>query len=268
MKFLKKFLPELLFALLFLASSCNRPSPPRETNSYNDVFERKYGKEVEKIRATRSPMQQVSKEITTIQPPTEDELRTMNNKAGDNYYAYTDVSKFGEKVPQNYLPNGEFYEATRGNNPSNSLPQNMFQVSYNTTLHPPFRRFGVEFDRIVIPASDVYGVKTEMSEKSYLLAGNSSLQKNVDQINAEKTAEDIEMSEILIDEQKQLRRKQRMQKTFGDDSLEIALLENDSEKTEKISDKKATVKIKVKPTPDQKDQQGGFMEKVQKILKN
>ena len=115
---------------------------------------------------------------------------------------------------------------------------------------------------------DVYGVQTEMSEKSYLLAGNNSLQKNVDQINAEKTAEDIEMSEALINEQKQLRRKQRMQKTFGDDSLELALLENDSEKTEKISDKKAAIKVKVNPAPDQKDQQGGFIEKVQKILKN
>ena len=267
MKFLKKFLPELLCALLLLTSSCTWSSS-KEVNVYNAVFDKKYGKEVDKIRATRAPTQEINKEITTIQPPTEDEMRAINNKAGNNYYAYTDVSKFGEKGPQNYLPNGEFYEASRNNNPSNTLPPNMFQVSYNTTLHPPFRRFGVEFDRIVIPASDVYGVKTEMSEKSYVLAGNNSLQKNVDQINAEKTAEDIEMSETLINEQKQLRRKQRMQKTFGDDSLELALLENDLEKTEKISDKKAAIKVKVKPTPDQKDQQGGLIEKVQKILKN
>jgi len=267
MKFLKKFLPELLCALLLLVSSCALFSS-KKANVYNAVFDKKYGKEVEKIRATRAPTQEISKEITTIQPPTEDEMRAMNNKAGDNYYAYTDVSKFGGKEPQNYLPNGEFYEAARSNNPSNALPQNMFRVSYNTTLHPPFRRFGVEFDRIVIPASDVYGVKTEMSEKSYLIAGNNSLQKNIDQINAEKTAEDIEMSEALINEQKQLRRKQRMQKTFGDDSLELALLENDSEKTEKISDKKAAIKVKVNPASDQKDQQGGLVETVQKILKN
>ncbi|MES2961632.1 MAG: hypothetical protein V4694_04545 [Pseudomonadota bacterium] len=267
MKLLKKFLPEFLCALLLLVSSCTWSSS-KQVDNYNAVFEKKYGKEVEKIRTTRAPVQQISKEVTTIQPPTEDELRTMNNPAGNNYYAYTDVSKFGEKGPQNYLPNGEFYESARNNNPSNALPQNMFQVSYNTTLHPPFRRFGVEFDRIVIPTSDVYGVKTEMSEKSYLLAGNGSLQKNVDQINSEKTAEDIEMSETLINEQKQLRRQQRMQKTFGDDSLELALLENDLEKTEKISDKKSAVKVKVNPTPDPKDQQGGFIETVQKILKN
>ncbi len=267
MKFLKKFLPELLCSLLLLVSSCAWSSL-KKVNAYNAVFDKKYGKEVEKIRATRAPTQEINKEITTIQPPTEDEMRAINNKSGDNYYAYTDVSKFGEKGPQNYLPNGEFYEASRSKNPSNTLPPNMFQVSYNTALHPPFRRFGAEFDRIVIPTSDVYGVKTEMSEKSYLLAGNNSLQKNIDQINAEKTAEDIEMSEALINEQKQLRRKQRMQKTFGDDSLEIALLENDSEKTEKISDKKAEIKIKVKPAPDQKNQQGDFSEMVQKILKN
>jgi hypothetical protein len=267
MKFLKKFLPELLCASLLLASSCTLPSL-KKVNTYNAVFDKKYGKEVEKIRATRAPTQEINKEITTIQPPTEDEMRAINNKSGDNYYAYNDVSKFGEKGPQNYLPNGEFYEASRGKNPSNTLPPNMFQVSYNTALHPPFRRFGAEFDRIVIPTSDVYGVKTEMSEKSYLLAGNNSLQKNIDQINAEKTAEDIEMSEALINEQKQLRRKQRMQKTFGDDSLEIALLENDSEKTEKISDKKAEIKVKVKSAPDQKDQQDDFSEMIQKILKN
>jgi hypothetical protein len=264
MKFLKKFLPELLCTLLFLASSCAW-SPLKKANDYNAAFDKKYGKEVEKIRATRLPTQEINKEITTIQPPSEDEIRALNNKIGNNYYAYTDVSKFGEKGPQNYLPNGEFYEASRDSNPSNTLPPNMFQVSYNTTLHPPFHRSGVEFDRIVIPASDVYGVKTEMSEKSYLLAGNNSLQKNVDQINAEKTAEDIEMSEILINEQKQLRRKQRMQKTFGDNSLELALLENDSEKTEKIFDKKATIKIKVKPASDQKKQQGSF---IGKIIKN
>ena len=267
MKFLKRFLPELLCALILLVSSCAWSSS-KKVNAYNAVFDKKYAKEVEKIRATRSPTQQISKEVTTIQPPTEDEMHLINNRAGDNYYAYTDVSKFGEKEPQNYLPNGEFYEASRGNNPSNTLPPNMFQVSYNTKLHPPFRRFGVEFDRIIIPASDVYGVQTEMSEKSYLLAGNNSLQKNIDQINAEKTAEDIEMSEALINEQKQLRRKQRMQKTFGDDSLELALLENDSEKTEKISDKKAAIKVKVKSASDQKDQQFSLTEKVEKILKN
>jgi hypothetical protein len=259
MKSMKRFLPEFLFLVMFLPSCSSKVN-------YNAAFEKKYGQDVEKIKVDRTQSKESQTTVTVLQPPTEEDLRAMNSQSDQGYYAYVDVSRFGEKTPQKYLPNGEFYEQLRVNNPGNSLPPNIFEISYDTRLYPAFRKAGAEFDRIPIPSADVYGVKTEMSEKPYLLVGNDVLKKTVDQIIAERTAEDVEFSEILIKEQKQLSRQQRMKKTFGDEvSLEVALLEKTKEQPNRANE----VKMKSNSSKDQKTQNGDdFLGSVQQILKN
>lgn len=270
MKLLQKFLPEFLcLGISFLLFSCST------YKDQNAVFEKKYGKSYEKVKAERTPAKGSQSVVTVLQAPTEADLRNMANESNLNDYAYVDVSKFGERVPQATLPNGEFYEHGRSQNPSNAVPPDLFEIGFNTELHPPFRKTGIEFDNISVPPVDVYGVKTEMSEKPYLLAGNNSLQENIIKINSEKTADDIEISEILIKEQKQLKRKQKMQEIFGTDSLEIEAVEPDEEsfaknKMVKVKDGKNPVPAMVKTPVEGKTEvkQGSAVRAIKKLFKN
>jgi hypothetical protein len=226
-----------VFILLqLLLPSCS------SSQNINEAFEKKYGKEIKKIKVARAPIKESNQQVVFITPPTEEEI-TASIAAESDYYPYVDVSKFGEKMPQHYLPNAETYEQTKANNPANSLPSNMFEIAYNTTLYPAFRKTGTEFDRIEIPPTDVYGVKTEMSEKPYLLAGVDSLQKAIDQVSAEKTADDIEFSHILVKEQKQLHRQEKMEKIFGKNSIELASLEKPAEKKEEKKESKENLNL-------------------------
>lgn len=241
MKFLQKFLLKILLPVFCFAGvfSCSSPQ------NINEVFEQKFGKQVGKIKAERTPPKGSKGEVISSPVPVLNDLHDSDSSGQNkNYYAYVDVTKFHEKTPQYYFPNGESYEQEAAKNPSNSLPQNMFDVSYNTALYPPFRRIGAEFDRIEVPEKDAYGVKTAMSEKPYLLAGNDSLKRNIDQIISEKNADEIEFSETLIREQKQLKRKEKMVKIFGRNSVELVSLneseENQNENPEKKSQPKAT----------------------------
>jgi hypothetical protein len=242
-KFSFKFLLFSILPLLF--SSCTSNTLP----TTNESFQKKYGKEVDKIKVERTPSKQMQKDLTTPQSfgQYESEVVADPSLPNSEYYAYVDVSKFGEKFPQRYLPDGEAYEQNRGKNPSNSLPPDVFEVAYNVELYPAFRRVGAEFDGINIPKSDIYGVKTEISEKPYLLVGSNSLQKNLDHIETTRTAEDVEFSEILMKEQKQLRRKEKMIKIFGHDSIELASLEKSGKEnstTEAIEKKSRSDKLK------------------------
>ena len=153
------------------------------------------------------------------------------------HYANVDFEEYSAVKPKDHLPDAGSFEHGRT---SSQFPQGMFDLRYRTRLSPPFRKSGFEFDRIKVPMKDAYGVKTEMSEKEYLLVGNESLQKNVDQINSQRSEDDIDNSEILIKEQKWLKRRRKMMRIFGEDSLEAELENKDDELLEggKVDSKK------------------------------
>lgn len=212
---------------VFLAStllSC------KSDDSANNGFKEKYGQRVEEIQSARMPPAPTFKQVTVSTPPTEEEVA---HSVANDYYPYVDIAKFGEKAPQNYLPGAEVYEQSR-NNRSGALPANIFEITYNLVLHPPFQKIGAEFDVIKVPESDAYGVKTAMSDKTYLLAGGDSLQKSIDEINADKNLTDAEISEILIFEKKQIARKKKMAKMLdGQEQVELAMLEKGKKSKEK-----------------------------------
>lgn len=223
---------------IFVATLASLPlfacsSPQQEVNK---LFEQKYGEEIRNVKkqraaASRDPEQQGVMIFST--PPSAEDVA--KEKIANGYYPYADITKFGEKAPQNYAPNGEVYQQSQKSDPANSLPPDMFYVTYKTDLHQPFRRVGTEFDSIQIPQEDIYGVKTEMSLKAYLLAGNNALQRNIDEINNARTKEDFEISETLIKEQKQLKQKEKMAKIFGKEkTIEIAFVskKDDADKKE------------------------------------
>ncbi len=225
-----------LISSLFLVSflfSCKSDSA-----GVNSVFQERYGKEVEKIKVERLPPLQnaLSNNKVVFNDKVEQDWR---DQESNDSYAYMDPSKLDPKqVPQEFLPNSQVYQNSQS---GGNLPNDMFVVTYNTELSPPFVRYGVEFDRIIIPESDAYGVKTEMSDKVYVLAGNDSLQKNIDVINAQRTRRDIENSEILIAEQKRLRREQKSKKIFGNSSSELVVVRKKEEPEKRAVPKVAVV---------------------------
>ncbi|OFW81208.1 MAG: hypothetical protein A2887_02900 [Alphaproteobacteria bacterium RIFCSPLOWO2_01_FULL_40_26] len=200
------------FAAIFflLISSCS------SFDNSNEAFEKKYRKEVAKITKERAPKDQQKKPIVfTSTPPSEAEL--MEDIVGEGeYYPYADIAKLGDKPRYENLPNGEIYQQMKSQNPANNLPPNIFEITYNTVLHPPFQMIGAEFDVIQIPDHDAYGVATAMSDKNYLLVSGEALQRSVDKINSEKTAIDAEINNILVAEKKRLARKRKAEKIFGE----------------------------------------------------
>lgn len=204
----------LLFLTTALASCFSKTAP-----NVNAQFEEKYGKEVAKMRLERAVDPSANSVNVTQSPYATDMMRPEND-----YYAYVDVNRFNDRAPEVYLPNGESYEQTRRSGPADSVPPDIFDINYNLGIYSAFRTLGAEFDRIYIPPQDVYGVKTRMSDKEYLLAGNNSLQRSIDNIEANKSATDIENSKIIIQERRVARIKAQMKKNFGSDEVSIVSL--------------------------------------------
>lgn len=218
----------LLTAFLVFTSSCS-------SKNSNTLFQKRYGKEAKKINFERIPSKEVKNEVISSSPPSAEELAQIDNSGHrENRYTYVDVDKMGYESVKKFLPDGDYYEQMKIYNPSNSLPSEMFEVSYNTDLYSGFRKVGAEFDKINIPKSDAHGVATSMSEKPYFLVGNSSLQKNIDQVNSTRSKTDVEISKILIREQREINQKLRMIKDFGEDLSDLVVeKKNINKKSEK-----------------------------------
>ena len=201
-------------ALLAFLTACS------SKDTVNEAFAKKYAKDIAQINsARRVGTREMNEKMTSFAMPTADDITRQRVKNRGGYYAYVDIKKFGARTPRNYFPNAEVYQKSEVFNPTKRLPEDMFYLSYNTDLYPPFSRSGLEFDNIKVPNKDVYGVKTELAEKQYLLAGNGAIQKTVDDIHSKRKKEDVEFSKILIKEQKRLRRREKMIKIIGSDNF-------------------------------------------------
>ncbi|MBU6338965.1 MAG: hypothetical protein KGQ36_03225 [Rickettsiales bacterium] len=206
-------LKNVFFTLLILCCfSCSK-------TTLNSVFEKKYGKEVKKINVTRTPPKTSidKKNKLDFALPSFDGSDSMSDGDEADYnqhYANVDSEEYVSVPPKEFFPNAENFEQAKSS-PEN-LPKNMFDLTYHTAVSPPFKRSGIDFDLINIPKQDYYGVITAMTTKDYVLIGNDCLQKNVDQINNSRSEKDIEMSKILIKEQRKIRRDNKMIKVFGD----------------------------------------------------
>jgi hypothetical protein len=198
-----------LFSSLFLLSTCSS-----DLNKSNDNFNKKYREEIKKINEQRKPDKQTNPEKMFSRAPTAEEvIEDLANKI--EYYPYVDIAELGENQRTDNLPNQEIYEQGKMSNPPSSLSPNVFEINYNLALYPPFQRVGAEFDIIRVPKLDAFGVTTEMADKSYLLAGNNSLQRVVDLINSKKTEDDIEITKMLVQEKKKMQRQNKTRQIFG-----------------------------------------------------
>lgn len=202
----------VLIAATFIFS-CNK------NNKYNASFEKKYKNQVDFINEERKS------------PLIENNLQENKvvNVVEKDYIQYVDINQFDVPLKE-YLPNREVYDNLSRANPSNSLPKNIFELSYNLGTHVPFSTKGQEFDLIEIPANDSYGIATNGSEKEYLLASIESVQESIDLINSQRSESDIAISKSIIAETKDLIRKNKTKKILADDQEQnLANLEIDQQ---------------------------------------
>ncbi len=190
----------IIFTTSISIFSCNKE------NKYNASFEKKYKNQVDFINKERkNPLIENDSEANKVV-----------NVVEKDYIQYVDINQFDVPLKE-YLPNREVYDNLSRANPSNSLPKNIFELSYNLGTHVPFSTKGQEFDLIEIPANDSYGISTNGSEKEYLLASIESVQESVDLINSQRSESDIEISKSVIAETKELIRKNKTKKILADD---------------------------------------------------
>ncbi len=174
----------------------------------NKTFSGRYGKDIEGIKASRIDPSAVKLDTNTklefTAPIDQDVARYSNtNIAVPEYYT---TQQFSNQL----VASSRF-----------QFPAEMFENNYTPPISSPFRRIGAEFDAIDVPTQDAYGVKAGISDKEYLSVSRKLLQKNVDQINKERTSDDVENSEILISEQRKLKRKEKMIRIFGQESVTV-----------------------------------------------
>lgn len=193
----------ILVILLISLGSCSSNAVDSNKN-----FQEKYSANIAKIKAERvepKSAQSSDTKLNFTSPIDQDFSRYTN----DNTQKFPEFYSTQQFANQPVAPSGF------------RMPAEMFENNYNPTIASPFRKIGVEFDAINIPNQDAYGIKSEMSKKEYLLMSRGLLQKNVDQINAQKSADDIKNSEELIAEQRKLKRKIKMIKIFGHESVTV-----------------------------------------------
>jgi hypothetical protein len=186
--------------------------------SVNKTFNDKYAKDVERVKAERAPpKEEFPKQRLEFTASIEPDFRYANNNLGADLEQYSNFEGANSQV---ILRNSNAYDQNP-QNPALKFSTGIFDNSYRAAIDVPLRKIGAEFDAINVPPQDAYGIKTEISQKEYLLPSAKLLQKNIDQINNNKSPDDVEDSELLIAEQRNLKRKKKMIKIFGEDAIEL-----------------------------------------------
>ncbi|MDX2083334.1 MAG: hypothetical protein SFV53_05060 [Rickettsiales bacterium] len=227
-----KFL--LLTGLFTAIFSCSNE------NNINENFNEKYGEQIIEIKAGRLAPKTELKDKINFSAPIAQEQRIYTNSHAPEIPEYYSTQQFANQIPASAV----FTSSAE-----------MFENNYNFPISVPFKQIGAEFDNIEVPSQDAYGIKAAMSDKEYLLISRKLLQKNIDNINAAKSSQDIENSQTLIFEQKKLKQKLQTIKIFGSDSLFDQTNKNDAEdkkikKTDKLLDKNKTNLPKAVILPD------------------
>lgn len=220
------FVKSALVVLALSFSSCIS----KKVEDENKVFHEKFATDLEGLKISRVDPRQTQldgQKLDFTAPIDQDSQRyTNSNITIPEYYTTQQFSN------QQMLQAG--FQA----------PVEMFENSYSPSIAVPFRKIGAEFDTIDVPSQDAYGIKSGMSQKEYLLGSRKLLQKNVDQINGQRTSDDVDNSETLINEQRKLKRRVRMIKAFGQESVTVEDEAKAVSKKGDLADKKKIVKAK------------------------
>jgi len=231
-----------------LTSSCF-PTVSNTSSVVNEEFREKFSSQISMINSKRNELENEEENFGNS-----DLVQKTTNNPYDNPAlslgvagpvpgagGYIDTSKISLKKHEDNFPSRQDLDGMIANFSQRSLPIDMFNISYNTAQHPPFFQYGGDFDKIEIPKYDAYQIVTNLDEKPYFIVSSDSLQKNIDKIIKSRREEDTEFSEILIKENKSLRRQKRLNEIFSSDKFaknnsEAALGKSYNKETERKTD--------------------------------
>ncbi len=202
----------LILLAIVIASSCSSNMNP---GHMNQSFERKYGSQVDQILenkkikkrdfmvdGTQNTKFRSSPEFKLYSSPSQ--ILAVEPPSGKS--SSFETHKLYLKTPQEHFPTSRTYEVGKKNSASSKIPDDIFDINYNTSQHTPFQITGIDFDIIVIPKKDAFGIASSLNEKSYPIVGNNYVSRNINSIINNRTEEDVEFTEKLIEEQKLIRK--------------------------------------------------------------
>lgn len=183
----------------------------------NEKFLQEYGNDVDRINQSRvkimnnDPLSQDNSQNDLGKTSQWGDLATNFGVSGTNQLKSAQVDTSGLKF---FKPNQEEFTPdmqTLLEGKKRSLPGYIFDISYNSFNYPAsYVRSKVSFDDIIIPLKDAFGIKSQSSDKNYILVGKGNLQENIDQINSVTDYQDRNISKILIKERKELKAKRSL----------------------------------------------------------
>lgn len=198
--------------LIILFDSCSN-----KLGKANEKFLQEYGDDVDRINQNRievmgdDSLSQDNSQNWSGKASQWDDSATNFGVAGTNHFKSAQVDTSGLKF---FKPNQEEFTPdmqTLLEGKRRSLPSYIFDISYNLFNYPAsYGRSKVSFDDIVIPVKDAFGIKSQLSEKNYILVGKGNLQENIDHINSITDYQDRNISKILIKERKELKAKRSL----------------------------------------------------------
>lgn len=203
----------ILLSTIILLSSCSNLE-----RDANEKFMAQFESEVARIRSERSvPMEERPQQLQ--QAKMGEDWRNASDVLGiTGTYKYksaeVDTSGLRVRTYEEYLPNQAVFEEGLKSNFRPKLPDDMFEIYY-VKNYPQFKNPGIEFDLIQVPQKDVYGIRTDLGDKEYLLVGNNAIQQNVDLIRGYHTKENNEIAKTLIKEQRARKRQKRINEIFA-----------------------------------------------------
>lgn len=198
----KIFYQKLIFVILIL-STLGVTSCTKKYN-YNKKFKKEFEQELlphKKIEPKNKEVPIAQRERYQFSPLTEREIKNKDNDSIFNNY-----SDSVAYIPNDYFNNGTyFYKYDRNlfiKHFNGKIPDDAFIITYNTELHPAYKKFYTEFDYIIIPAKDIFGVESKLEQKEYILVDTRILQINIDDILDNRTKKGINITNTLIKEKK------------------------------------------------------------------
>ena len=245
----------LLIKLIFLTALSCSPKNPNE--SMNSKFRSSYGGQVNKIlsnkRIKERDFQTVSTRKTRFNSNPDFKLyatpsQIFSNDAPTAQPTSFETHKLFLKRSEINSPTSQTYRMGKKGSASSKIPSDIFDIKYNTARHPPFQITGIDFDIIVIPNEDAYGVSSSLNEKSYPITGTNYIARNINSIISNRSDEDVEFSEELIQEQKLIKKQIAVAKLYKSDNTKEAV-NKDSYDYDNTKEKWAIERRKIRNEP-------------------
>ncbi len=225
-----------ILSILFIFITLSSCAPNQDPDYMNAKFRETYSDQVEKILKDKDIQRRSFDTTSTTKQHnfnTDPKFKLysqpsqiFSNDAPSNPNPIFETHKLYLKQPKPHYPTAQTYQEGLKNSAQYKIPDDIFDIKYNTSNHPPFQITGIDFDIIVVPQKDAFGVSSSLNEKQYPIVGNNYVTRNVNSIMRNRSEEDIEFTEELITQQKLIRKQIAVNNLYESDEAKKVIDKN------------------------------------------